>query len=109
VVPDRVCPKCGKPLLNRKGRFGSFIGCSGYPDCRYIEGGTRTVAPLAASELLMDDPCPRCGKPQVMRQGRYGEFKSCSDYPACKPQRAARTSTGRGRGPRTKKPTVPAA
>jgi len=109
VVPDRVCPKCGKPLLNRKGRFGSFIGCSGYPDCRYIEGGTRTVAPPAASELLMDDPCPRCGKPQVLRQGRYGEFKSCSDYPACKPARAARTSTGRGRGPRTKKPTVPAA
>jgi DNA topoisomerase I len=109
VVPDRVCPKCGKALLNRKGRFGSFIGCSGYPDCRYIEGGTRTVAPPAASELLMDDPCPRCGKPQVMRQGRYGEFKSCSDYPACKPERAARTSSGRGRSPRAKKPTAPAA
>ena len=107
VVADRVCPNCGKPLLNRKGRFGSFIGCSGYPDCRYIEGGTRTVTPPAASELLMDDPCPRCGKPQVMRQGRYGEFKSCSDYPACKPERAARTSTGRR--PRTKKPTIPAA
>ena len=109
VVPDRVCPNCGKPLLNRKGRFGSFIGCSGYPDCRYIEGGTRTMAPPAASELLMDDPCPRCGKPQVMRQGRYGEFKSCSDYPTCKPERAARTSTGRGRSPRAKKPTIPAA
>ncbi|TMC42764.1 MAG: type I DNA topoisomerase [Chloroflexi bacterium] len=107
VVADRACPNCGKPLLNRKGRFGSFIGCSGYPDCRYIEGGTRTVTPPAASELLMDDPCPRCGKPQVMRQGRYGEFKSCSDYPACKPERAARTSTGRR--PRTKKPTIPAA
>jgi len=109
IVPDRVCPKCGKPLLNRKGRFGSFIGCSGYPDCRYIEGGKRTVTPPAASELLLDDPCPRCGKPQVMRTGRYGEFKSCSDYPTCKPERAARTSAGRGRGPRTRKPTAPAA
>jgi DNA topoisomerase-1 len=107
IVPDRVCPKCGKPLLNRKGRFGSFIGCSGYPDCRYIEGGTRTVKPPEPHELLMDDPCPRCGKPQVMRQGRYGEFKSCSDYPNCKPERAAKTTTRRG--PRTKKPTVPAA
>jgi len=108
VVEGRVCPTCGKPLLNRKGRFGSFVGCSGYPDCRYIEGGKRIVAPPAASELLMDDPCPRCGKPQVLRQGRYGEFKSCSDYPTCKPERAARTSA-RPRGPRTKKPTVPAA
>jgi DNA topoisomerase-1 len=107
VVPDRVCPTCGKPLLNRKGRFGSFIGCSGYPDCRYIEGGKRTIKPPEPHELLMDDPCPRCGKPQVLRQGRYGEFKSCSDYPACKPERAAKTTTGRG--PRTKKPTVPAA
>ena len=107
IVPDRTCPKCGKPLLNRKGRFGSFIGCSGYPDCRYIEGGKRAVKAPEPHELLLDDPCPRCGKPQVMRQGRYGEFKSCSDYPRCKPQRVARPASGRG--PRTKKPTVPAA
>ena len=106
IVPDRVCPKCGKQLLNRKGRFGSFIGCSGYPDCRYLEGGQRTVKPPEPQELLMDDPCPRCGKPQVMRQGRYGEFKSCSDYPRCKPERAARTASGRGA---RKKPTAPAA
>ena len=65
------------------------------------------VKPPEPHELLMDDPCPRCGKPQVLRQGRYGEFKSCSDYPACKPERAAKTTTGRGT--RTKKPTVPAA
>jgi DNA topoisomerase-1 len=107
IVPDRTCPKCGKPLLNRKGRFGNFIGCSGYPDCRYIEGGKRTIKPPEPHELLLDDPCPRCGKPQVMRQGRYGEFKSCSDYPRCKPERAARTTPGRGT--RTKKPTIPAA
>lgn len=108
VVPDRVCPKCGKPLLNRRGRFGSFVGCSGYPDCRYLEGGKRTIKPPEPQELLMDDPCPRCGKPQVLRQGRYGEFKSCSDYPNCKPERAAKTASGR-RGARAKKPTVPAA
>lgn len=107
VVPDRVCPKCGKQLLNRKGRFGSFVGCSGYPDCRYLEAGARTIKPPEPHELLMDDPCPRCGKPQVLRQGRYGEFKSCSDYPNCKPERAAKTTSGRR--PRAKKPTVPAA
>ncbi len=106
IVPDRVCPKCGKQLLHRKGRFGNFIGCSGYPDCRYLEGGERTVKAPEPQELLMDDPCPRCGKPQVMRQGRYGEFKSCSDYPRCKPERAARTASGRGT---RKKPTAPAA
>src|SRR6266550_1276273 len=102
-----MCPKCGKPLVTRTGKRGPFVGCSGYPECRYSEGGTRTVAPPAASELLMDDPCPRCGKPQVLRHGRYGEFKSCSDYPTCKPERAARTRAPRGS--RAKKPTAPAA
>src|SRR2546425_868541 len=106
------CPKCKEEgrngrLVYRMSRLGEFIGCSLYPECDYIKG--REGQEKAPPPEPTGEPCPRCGKPQGMRTGRYGEFKSCSDYPTCKPERAARTSAGRGRGPRTRKPTAPAA
>jgi len=68
------CPKCGKPLLRRTGRFGPFIGCSGYPDCRYIQPKTTGVK------------CTECGKGELVekrtRKGRT--FFSCDQYPDCK-------------------------
>ena len=87
-------------------------GTSGYPSCRYLEAGARTVTPPDPSTFLKDDPCPRCGKPQVMRHGRYGDFKSCSYYPNCKPERSPRTAAA-SMSPRpsrrTQKPPLPAA
>ena len=78
-----VCPECGKPLLRRSGRRGSFVGCSGFPGCRYIQPGSGGRSAAPAPEPT-GDPCPECGKPLVRRQGRYGPFVSCSGYPACK-------------------------
>ena len=78
-----ACPQCGKPLRRRMGRRGAFIGCSGYPGCRYIQPGAggRPAAPAAE---LTGEECPECGKPLVRRQGRYGPFVSCSGYPGCR-------------------------
>ena len=78
-----ACPQCGKPLRRRSGRRGSFVGCTGYPDCKYIQPGAATRAPGPAPEPT-GETCPDCGKPLVTRQGRYGPFVSCSGYPACK-------------------------
>jgi len=69
----------------KKGRFGSFYGCTGYPDCKNIRkiarsGAVKTVVP--PSEI--DENCPDCGKNLAIRQGRFGEFTACSDYPKCK-------------------------
>jgi len=80
---DENCPKCGKQLTIRLGRRGSFIGCSGFPDCDY----TRNVgddAESAEPEVIEGRKCPECSSDLIIRQGRYGKFIGCSSYPDCK-------------------------
>jgi DNA topoisomerase-1 len=76
-----ACPECGEPLLEKWGRFGKFITCSAYPDCKYRRS-------VAGSERPEDEPtnerCPNCGKPMVIKHGRFGKFVACSGYPECK-------------------------
>ncbi|MBK7709353.1 MAG: type I DNA topoisomerase [Acidobacteria bacterium] len=78
-----VCELCGREMALKKGRFGAFYGCTGYPDCRNIrkiaKGDTKPVAP----PVELDEICPQDGANLVRRQGRYGEFVSCSNYPKC--------------------------
>lgn len=69
---DKTCPQCGKPLRQMHGKFGSFIACSGYPECKYIE------------KKKLQFPCPLCGKDIVERSWRGGKFWGCSGYPQCK-------------------------
>ncbi len=69
------CPTCGKPLVIKQGRFGDFIACSGYPDCK-------TTMPIMNS---IGVSCPLCGKDIVQRRGKSGKiFYGCSGYPDCK-------------------------
>jgi DNA topoisomerase-1 len=82
VETDEKCPKCGKPLVVRFSKVGKFLGCSGYPECRYIkprEGEAAREAPIET-----EHPCPTCGKPMLQRMGRRGPFLGCSGYPECK-------------------------
>ena len=72
-----ICPKCGKPLVLRKSRYGEFEACSGYPDCNYVKKEEKK--PLVLSDKL----CPKCGKPLVLRKSKKGEFFACSGYPNC--------------------------
>ncbi|MBN1313028.1 MAG: type I DNA topoisomerase [Anaerolineae bacterium] len=70
----RNCPKCGSPLIIRWGRYGKFIGCSTFPDCRYTEPW---LEKLGIS-------CPDCGGDLVERKTRRGRvFYGCSNYPTC--------------------------
>ena len=69
---DEKCPKCGKPLRQVVGKFGPFIACSGYPECKYIH---HKKAPF---------PCPTCGGEIVERRWRGGVFWGCNNYPKCK-------------------------
>jgi len=78
------CPTCGKPLARRSGRRGSFVGCTGYPDCKYIQPGAPGARVAGPAPEPTGEDCPDCGKPLVTRKGRYGPFVSCSGYPACK-------------------------
>jgi len=75
------CPECGSELLEKRGRFGKFMACSTYPDCKYtrnIDGSTR------AEDEPTNEVCPTCGKPMVIKHGRFGKFIACSGYPDCK-------------------------
>ncbi|MGI8847923.1 MAG: type I DNA topoisomerase [Candidatus Dormibacteria bacterium] len=78
-----ACPDCGKPMARKSSRRGSFVGCTGYPGCKYIRPGT-TQAVAGPPAQPTGDACPDCGKPLVTRQGRFGPFVSCSGYPGCK-------------------------
>jgi DNA topoisomerase-1 len=69
---EKDCPLCGKPLRQLKGRYGDFIACSGYPECKYVE---RKTLPY---------PCPQCGSDIIERAWRGGKFWGCSGYPKCK-------------------------
>jgi DNA topoisomerase-1 len=79
------CELCGRDMALKKGRFGSFYGCTGYPECKNIRkidkksGEARTVAP----PVQLDEICPKDGANLVIRQGRFGEFISCANYPKC--------------------------
>ena len=72
---DEACGKCGKPMVVKNGRFGRFLACSGYPDCR-------NTKPLNQS---LDMPCPKCGAGHVVvKRSRKGRsFYGCDKYPAC--------------------------
>ena len=78
-----VCELCGREMALKKGRFGPFYGCTGYPECKNIrkipKGQQKPVAP----PVELDEICPKDGAKLVRRQGRFGEFVSCSNYPKC--------------------------
>jgi DNA topoisomerase-1 len=85
---EDVCPKCGKKLVIKEGRYGRFKGCSGYPDCEFRESLVKKeVTPL-------DEECPECGSQLVIRSGRYGNFVACSNYPKCKYVKSEKKDTG---------------
>src|SRR5437867_941138 len=78
-----ACELCGKPMQLKRGRFGPFYGCSGYPECKNIRKISKS-GKLTAPPEPIDEKCPVDGAQLVKRQGRYGEFISCSNYPKCK-------------------------
>jgi len=78
---EEYCENCGRPMVLKKGRFGQFHACSGYPDCKTTKpiGGTQKKA-----DVQLDEVCPQCGAKMVLKSGRFGEFTACSSYPTCK-------------------------
>jgi DNA topoisomerase-1 len=86
LTTDIPCPLCGKPMIARQGRFGKFLGCSGYPQCKHTVDVASDGTPVGASDhgKTSDSLCEKCGKPMITKRGRYGTFLGCSGYPECK-------------------------
>jgi DNA topoisomerase-1 len=94
---DETCPLDGGQLLMRFGRYGAFIACSNYPECKYTRNmdepaaaaTTEAAAPAAGTgETTAAEeeipPCEKCGRPMALRRSRFGVFYGCTGYPECK-------------------------
>ena len=81
---DEVCPECGKKLSIRLGRAGRFIGCTGFPECKYTRSLEGDDQDKAEAQIVEGRTCPKCGSPLHIKHGRYGKFIGCSGYPKCK-------------------------
>ncbi|HEX4229761.1 MAG TPA: type I DNA topoisomerase [Bryobacteraceae bacterium] len=77
---QEYCENCGRPMVLKKGRFGQFYACSGYPDCKT----TKQIGGEQRKDVPLEEKCPQCGSNLVQKFGRYGEFIACSNYPKCK-------------------------
>jgi DNA topoisomerase I len=78
---EEYCENCGRVMVLKRGRFGQFMACTGYPDCkttRRLDQGKKVP------DIPLEEKCPKCDRNMVIRHGRYGEFTSCSGYPDCK-------------------------
>ena len=82
AASESKCEKCGSDMTVKTGRFGKFLACTNYPECK----GTKPLGNEKPREAPkpVDDICPTCGAGMVERVGRFGPFISCSKYPECK-------------------------
>src|SRR5438128_1258551 len=81
TTQEEYCENCGRVMVLKRGRFGQFMACTGYPDCkttRRLDQGKKVP------DIPLDELCPKCGRNMMIRHGRFGEFTSCSGYPDCK-------------------------
>ncbi len=86
IKTDVMCDKCGKYMIIKWGKMGSFLACSGYPECTNTQDfkkddqGKIVVVP----KEYTDKKCVKCSSPMIVKSGKFGKFLACSDYPNCK-------------------------
>ncbi|MDO8723683.1 MAG: type I DNA topoisomerase, partial [Syntrophales bacterium] len=86
MTEEIKCEKCEQKMVAKEGRFGKFLACSGYPECKNTmkvnqsgRGGANS-APAVPTDVL----CSKCSRNMVIKEGRFGRFLACSGYPECK-------------------------
>ncbi len=89
---SEVCDKCGQPMVIKMGRYGKFLACTGFPDCK----NTKQLNGQGQKEEaeVLDEKCPDCGSALQKKRGRFGEFIGCSNYPQCKYIKKEKRGTG---------------
>ena len=84
---DIACELCGRKMVYKNGRFGRFLACPNYPDCKNTKAIDKNGNPVEKSEVkreVADFKCEVCGGDMVLRNGRYGSFYACANYPQCR-------------------------
>ncbi|MFA9479687.1 type I DNA topoisomerase [Phycisphaerales bacterium AB-hyl4] len=86
-LSDIACPECGGEMTKRTGRFGAFLGCVNYPQCKGIvklDPKKQTVILPKTEPYTTDVPCPKCDSPLYLRESKRGLWLSCSTFPKCR-------------------------
>lgn len=82
---DEVCEKCDQSMIIKWGRFGKFMACSGYPECKNTKDLSKGDEPgKSAPPETVEGECEKCQAPLILKMGRFGKFVACSKYPECK-------------------------
>jgi len=81
---DETCDICGKEMVIKLGRYGRFLSCPDFPDCKGIKSILVEDPEELAEKYEPAKKCPDCGADMVMKMGRYGRFWACENYPKCK-------------------------
>ncbi len=91
VIPDEVsdieCEKCGSRMVYKNSRFGRFLACPNYPECKNtkaIDKDGKVIVREEKKPEVADFKCEICGGDVLIRNGRYGAFYACSNYPTCR-------------------------
>lgn len=92
IKSDHKCPSCGSPMLIKGGRFGPFLGCSTYPECKTVVNMTKDGTPLPGDKMS-DKKCPKCNTDMLIKHGPYGQYLQCSDD-SCKHRMSLVKTTG---------------
>lgn len=77
---DKICDKCGSPMVIKRGRFGKFTACSNFPACKNIFKEAKSVVPVEK----IGRTCPLDSGELIYRTGRFGKFIACENFPKCK-------------------------
>ncbi len=76
------CDKCGSDMEIKMGRFGKFLACTNYPECKNIKS-LKEFSPNGGEPEYTGETCPKCGSRTVYREGKFGRFIGCEKYPDC--------------------------
>ena len=92
ILSDQFCANCGLQMAVKSSRYGQFLGCTNYPECKFRVSLTKDGLPVP-EDRPSEEKCRTCGGPMLIRYGRYGDYLACAS-PDCKEQRPIVKSTG---------------
>ncbi len=84
---DVICDRCGATMVYKKGRYGRFLACPNFPECKNTKALDKEGKPVESVERKYESAgfkCELCGGEMVIRNGKFGTFYACANYPVCK-------------------------
>ena len=81
---DEKCPICGAKMVIKLGKYGKFLSCSRFPECKGMKDINGEGVELDFNKYLKVEKCPKCESKMILKNGKFGKFWACENYPECK-------------------------